>query len=189
MLDDFLQAIDIPKSRIINYPRYIFLCGGPVAPNPPATVPRSLRHSLVQRIASDHPDLRKNIVLAESIFDKFHKDDYGDLLTFERDLASFCSAIVIILESPGAIAGFGAFVLLKEVVDKLYAVVDSSHYASPSFIRKGPIEYLKQRQEKQVISHDWLITKGTRPAVLKFRAFAADLIETRRDSSELSIKP
>jgi hypothetical protein len=175
MLDDFLSAIDLSKSRIINYPRYIFLCGGPVSSSMPPGVPRSLWHSLVKKIGIDYPDLQKNIVLAESIFDKFEKDDYGDLLTFERDLASFCSAIVIILESPGAIAEFGAFVLLKEVVDKLYAVIDSSHYKAPSFIRKGPIEYLLQRQEKQVISHNWLITKGTRPAVPKFRVFAADL--------------
>jgi hypothetical protein len=119
----------------------------------------------------------KKIVLAESIFQKFDKDDYGDLLTFERYLATFCSAIVIILESPGAIAEFGAFILLNEAVDKLYAVINSSHYNSPSFIRKGPIEYLQQRQEKQVISHNWLITNGTRPAVPKLRVFAADLID------------
>ena len=177
MLGDFLSAIDLPKSRIINYPRYIFLCGGPVPSNGSQTVPPSLRYSLLERITSDHPDLKTNIVLAESIFAKFAKDDYGDLLTFERHLAGFCSAIVIILESPGAIAEFGAFVLLTEVVDKLYAVIDSKHYKSPSFIRKGPIEYLKQRQENQVISHNWLTTKGTRPAVPKFRVFAADLID------------
>jgi hypothetical protein len=84
MLDDFLSAIDLPKSRIVNYPRYIFLCGGPVPPYMPKSVPPSLRFVLVQRIASDHPDLKTNIVLAESIFDKFEKDEYGDLLTFER---------------------------------------------------------------------------------------------------------
>jgi hypothetical protein len=177
MLDDFLSAIDLPKSRIVNYPRYIFLCGGPVPSNGTQSAPPSLRYSLIERITSDHPDLKAAIVLAESVFDKFDKDDYGDLLTFERHLAGFCSAIVIILESPGALAEFGAFVLLKEVVDKLYAVIDTSHYTSPSFIRKGPIEYLRQRQEKQVISHNWLIAKKTRPAVPKFRVFAADLIE------------
>lgn len=177
MLDDFLSAFDLTKSRIINYPRYIFLCGSPVPSNTPLRVPPSLRHRLVQRIASDHPNLQRNIVLAESIFDKFDKDDYGDLLTFERYLARFCSAIVIILESPGAIAEFAAFVLLDEVVDKLYAVIDSSHYTPTSFIRKGPIEYLQKRHDKQVISHNWLITKGTRPAVPNLRVFASDLID------------
>ena len=177
MLDDFLTAIDLPKSRIVNYPRYIFLCGGPVPSSTPQRVPPSLRHSLVQRIASDYPDLQSNIVLAESIFERFDKDDYGDLLTFERHLASFCSAIVIILESPGAIAEFAAFVLLEEVVDKLYAVIDTSHYTSPSFIRKGPIEYLQKRQERQVISHNWLVSKGNRPAVPKLRLFAPDLLD------------
>jgi hypothetical protein len=77
MLDDFLSAIDLPKSRIVNYPRYIFLCGGPVPSDAPSSVPPSLRYSLLERIASDHPDLKTNIVLAESIFDKFDKDDYG----------------------------------------------------------------------------------------------------------------
>jgi hypothetical protein len=104
MLDDFLSAIDPTKSRIIDYPRYIFLCGGPVSTNKDATPPRapqSLRHSLIQQIASEHPELQSNILLAESIFESFDKDHYGDLLTFERYLAHFCSAIVIILESPG----------------------------------------------------------------------------------------
>jgi hypothetical protein len=180
MLEDFLSAIDLPKSRIIDYPRYIFLCGGPVSTSQGATPPRlpqSLRQSLMQKIASDHPELQNNILLAESVFDNFDKDHYGDLLTFERYLATFCSAIVIILESPGAIAEFGAFVLLAEAVDKLYAVIDSKHYSSPSFIRKGPIEYLKQREEKQVISHNWLVKKGTRPAVSKLRVLSADLID------------
>ena len=30
MLDDFLSAIDLPKSRIINYPRYILRRTRPV---------------------------------------------------------------------------------------------------------------------------------------------------------------
>jgi hypothetical protein len=184
MLDDFLSAIDLPKSRIVNHPRYIFLCGGPVPSNTPTAAPPSLRYSLIQRIASHHPGLSTNIVLAETLFDKvdpFKNDDYRDLLTFERYIASFCSAIVIILESPGAIAEFGSFVLLEDVVDKLYAVIDSSHYTCCSFIRKGPIEYLQQRQEKQVISHNWLTAKGIRPSVPKFRLFAPDLIDELAD--------
>jgi hypothetical protein len=177
MLDDFLQAIDIPKSRIIDYPRYLFLCGGCVSTNGQTRIPASLRHTLLQKIATDYPELQSTILLDEDIFSKFDQEHYRDLLTFERDLALFCSAIVIILEGPGAIAGFGSFVLLDEVVRKLHAIIDNSHYASSSFICNGPIERLKKKDESQVISHDWLLANGRRPALPKVHVFAGDLID------------
>jgi hypothetical protein len=64
MLDDFLQAIDIPKSRIIDYPRYLFLCGGCVSTNGQTRIPASLRHTLLQKIATDYPELQSTILLA-----------------------------------------------------------------------------------------------------------------------------
>jgi hypothetical protein len=177
MLADFLRAIDLAKSRVVHYPRYLFLCGGKVPARSATHVPVSLRQALLEKIATDHPDLQDMILLAEKIFDKFDADHYGDLLTFERDLALFCSAIIIILESPGAIAEFGSFVLLDEVIGKLHAVVDSSHYRASSFIRRGPVEYLKRHDDNQVFSYDWLIRNGRRPAIPKVRAFASDIID------------
>jgi hypothetical protein len=167
MLGDFLDAVDIPKSRVVNHPRYVFLCGGrlPTGTSGTSSPPISLRQTLLETIARDHPDLNSDILLAESVFSTFDEAHYTDLLRFERDLAYFCSAIIIIVESAGAIAELGAFVLLDPVIDKLYAILDDSHYNAPSFIRRGPVEYLKSYNDKSVYSYDWLTASGKRPSI------------------------
>lgn len=177
MIHAFADAIDIGRSRVVNHPRYLFLCGGQVSDVTSSWPPLSLRQHLHRAIESQAPAIAPQLILAEDIFSRFEKDHYGDLLSFERDLAFFCSVIVIVLESPGAIAELGSFVLLEGVIDRLYAIIDESHYKTRSFIRLGPVEYLKARENERVLSHDWLTANGRRPALPKLRIFQEDLVD------------
>lgn len=64
-------------------------------------------------VSSIECNLIDQITLAEEFKDWIHDSVYKDLLDFENDIAHISSLIVIVLESPGALAELGLFVRNK----------------------------------------------------------------------------
>jgi len=77
-----------------------------------------------------------------------------DLLSLENMLAESVHAVVIILESPGAIAELGAFANHPNLRNKLVVIVDKKYRKARSFIRLGPVRYLEKKTNSKVIFHD-----------------------------------
>lgn len=150
MLQEISKAINedvFPrlKTRNLN----VFLVGA--ARGSPGSLRDSVRNELLKWKYLSYMD----IYYPEELFTELlgRGKDY-DLLSLENLLAGSVHAVVIILESPGAIAELGAFANHKELCDRLVVVVDEKHKKAKSFIALGPLRYLEERTKSKVIYHN-----------------------------------
>ncbi|WP_129388852.1 retron St85 family effector protein [Pseudomonas sp. DTU12.3] len=148
-----LAFISLENSRVILTHPILFLCGGQI--DVKSAVPISVRGALVEYLHKARCHLADSITLAEDFKDWIHDAVYKDLLAFESDIAHISSLIVIILESPGALAELGLFVKNKSLKNKILVFVRQDHYEENSFIRLGPLRYLQGVKESSVCSYPW----------------------------------
>lgn len=149
-----LSLIDIEASRVefSNNP-IVLLCGGKVEikdrPDDPDPPIRSLRHA----VADSHTS-----------YDKFRPEEitswqsdgvFKNLMSFEADLASICSLVVIILESAGSLAELGAFSQLHDLSKKIIAIRSSTFKEAPSFINLGILRHISENHNSSVKSYPW----------------------------------
>lgn len=120
-----------------------------------SVVPISVRGALVEYLHKAQCHLADSITLAEEFKDWIHDSIYKDLLAFESDIAHISSLIVIILESPGALAELGLFVKNKALKNKILVFVRQDHYEESSFIKLGPLRYLQGVKESSVCAYPW----------------------------------
>ncbi len=99
--------------------------------------------------------VEQRIRIAEHYKDWAHESIYRDLISFERHLAELSSVIVLVLESPGAIAELGLFSAIDEFKSKLLIIIETDHYTSPSFIKLGPIDFLEKIHNNFAECHRW----------------------------------
>lgn len=86
-----------------------------------------------------------DVFYPEELFDElFQGRDQIDLLRLENLLAKSVHVIVIVLESPGAIAELGAFANHEELKRRLVVIVDQKYKKDKSFIMLGPVRMLKK---------------------------------------------
>lgn len=119
-----------------------------------------------ERRSSIRPQLRKelrgrryvrgyDVLYPEELFDELMGSNPNrDLLSLENMLADSAHAIIIIVESPGAIAELGAFANSEKLRPKLVAIVDKRYRADKSFIMLGPVMQLRNSRRGAVIMHD-----------------------------------
>jgi hypothetical protein len=148
-----LSHISLENSRIVLTHPILFLCGGQV--DVKSAAPISVRGALVEYLHKARCHLADSITLAEDFKDWIHDAVYKDLLAFESDIAHISSLIVIVLESPGALAELGLFVKNKALKNKILVFVRQDHYEENSFIRLGPLRYLQDIKESSVCSYPW----------------------------------
>jgi hypothetical protein len=95
------------------------------------------------------------LLLPEQFVEWNHHGVYSDLLAFETDLAHLTAAVIIFVESPGAIAELGSFSGIPALAKKLITVLRAEHYANNSFIRWGPVKFLEDRYPGTVFVYAW----------------------------------
>ncbi len=151
----FLNGLDISACRVefSNAP-VVLLCGGQVKFDAaPGTGALSLRHA---------------IATSQTGFELFRPEEitgwsshgiFPDLMSFERELASICSLVVIILESEGALVELGAFSQLSELSERIIAVRSSAFADDDSFINLGILRFIKAKNQTAVKSYPWEIKK------------------------------
>lgn len=160
----FLARVDLAKTRVRNLGGFVFLCGGqsdltfePIL---------SVRHLIYNELTSGkHGDIAGRLKFAEDIQDWFRGGIYKDLVTFEEHLAGLSDVIVLVVESPGAIAELGAFAVSPAISDRLLVLVAELHYEQESFIKLGPIKRLENQNKDSVLVHDWHDLDLGRPKV------------------------
>lgn len=148
-----LEKISLGKSRVDLSSPIVFLCGGLVDIKQAETP--SIRDAFLRYISSVDCELIDQITLAEEFKDWIHDSVYKDLLDFESDIAHISSLIVIVLESPGALAELGLFVRNNVLNKKLVVFVNDKHYSASSFISLGPLRYLEAIKDKTVCAYPW----------------------------------
>jgi hypothetical protein len=154
-----LDSIDFSKCRVeFSKTPIVLLCGGYVPPlklhpDDPDPSIKSLRDAISR--ASFPPF---EIFRPEEI--NLWWKEFKDLITFEKDLASICSLVVIILESAGAIAELGAFSQLNDLSQKIMVVYSNKSYEEKSFISVGIIKFInKARDEACEKGYPWVINE------------------------------
>ena len=138
---EWISAVDLTKTRIVKFPSFIFLCGGPISNDQEKFL--SCRDIFYSYINKNSCSFRENIIRAEEVFEYFEHSDYQDLLRFERDLAELSSLTVLFSESPGSIAELGSFAVLNTIQKRLLVVMHQDDAHQKSFIWRGPVLYLK----------------------------------------------
>jgi hypothetical protein len=120
----FTESVDPDKLAILNQPDYIFLCGGPLD-----DFEHSLRAYFYRDEVQKNPALLEKIQLAEKA-DDWHQSRklFDDLLELEEHLAGLSACVLLFVESPGAIAEFGAFSQMELIQEKLVVVIEESYF-------------------------------------------------------------
>ena len=154
----WISSIDLTKTRIVRFPSLIFLCGGPISQENNKFY--SCRDIFYHYIIGSDFRFKDKIVLAENIFQFFEHSKYNNLLNFESDLAELSVLTIIFSESPGSIAEFGSFAVLKSVQEKLLIVMHRDDADKNTFIWRGPALYLrdlanKNGKENPITIYEW----------------------------------
>ncbi|WP_145964322.1 retron St85 family effector protein [Chromobacterium phragmitis] len=149
---DHIEKISLENTRVVLNPPIVFLCGGLVDIKEPTC---SVRGALLDHLSKVRCSLLDSITLAESFKDWTHEDIYKDLMVFEDDLAHISSLIVIILESPGALAELGLFARNRFINKKILIIINDIHYDQDSFIKLGPLRHLEHIKDKSVSAYSW----------------------------------
>lgn len=124
-----------------NLPRVVFLCGGALSPDPAAQPKRCVLERYMRE------ELHCRVFYAEHVWQSLSRDlkanTRSSLLELERDFARYADAIVLVLESAGAICELGAFAMEDSLRAKLIVLHDRKHKHETSFIQAGPLTWLR----------------------------------------------
>lgn len=137
---------EMENFRVCYDDQVIFLCGAEVLP--PGSVQTSMRGHFYHYCLDKNKDIADKIILAENFKKYLQNNHYPDLITFEHDVASISSLVVIFLESSGSIAELGVFCNVSDVNKKLLIFVPSDEVEGDkkeSFIYLGPLLFLKEK--------------------------------------------
>jgi len=144
-----LSSIDTKTSRIeLSNTPIVLLCGGKAEISNHHPI-QSLRHAITRESTS------YEIFRPEEITSWSHDGVYKNLMNLEADLASICSLVVIILESPGSFTEVGAFSQLPELSNKIIAISSNIFKDNNSFINLGILRHLTENDESSVRNYPW----------------------------------
>lgn len=153
-LQHFQETVDASRSRVARLPHRIWLFGGQFAESassPPLSLRDAFNRSCHQRSHAWIPD----ISTPEDYPDWLAFSGYKDLLLFERDAGFLSRAIVLFVESPGAIAELGAFALDEQLHKKLFVVISRKYREAPyrqSFLNLGPLTRIESSRPDEETS-------------------------------------
>lgn len=155
-----LANLDLRNCRVeFSTTPIVLLCGGKVnfktSVNDPEPPQASLRHAIT-KFHTAFETFRP-----EEITSWHHDAVFKDLMSFELELASICSLVVIILESEGALVELGAFSQSSELSEKIVAICPSQFINADSFINLGILRFISQKTPTNVKSYPWEPIKPT----------------------------
>jgi hypothetical protein len=155
MLAKLAQRInDEVYQRFYDFSTTVFLCGAGTSAG--ESVRQQIEHELTTHsLPNWHPFLL-DIIYPEDLFEGlFRGPGHHDLMTLEGILADSVDAIVLVVESIGAVAELGAFATNPQLRKKLVCVVDSKYRKKKSFINYGPLRLLRSMKQGQIVYGDF----------------------------------
>ena len=121
----------------------LFLCGA-------ASTKEKISYRDTLREKLEH-NVNLSILYPEDMFMEMLNRKKYDLLTLEKFLANNSDVILIVCESPGSFTELGAFVNNSETLEKVVVLLQTKYKNAKSFIRQGPVEYVKMKNKNNVI--------------------------------------
>jgi len=136
--------------RFYDYKTTIFLCGAG------SQDANSIRDKLNKELTNSWYSFHYDMFYPEDLFDELlFGPKHQDLISLENILADSVDAIVLIVESYGAVAELGAFASNKRLRKKLICIVDEKYKKKKSFINYGPLRLLKDKHEGHIVYADY----------------------------------
>ena len=121
----------------------LFLCGAT------STKEKTSYRDIIRGKLEDNANL--SILYPEDMFMEMLNRKKYDLLTLEKFLANNSDIILIVCESPGSFTELGAFVNNSETLEKVVVLLQTKYKNAKSFIRQGPVEYVRMKNKNNVI--------------------------------------
>ena len=121
----------------------LFLCGAA------STKEKTSYRDIIRGKLEDNANL--SILYPEDMFMEMLNRKKYDLLTLEKFLASNSDINLIVCESPGSFTELGAFVNNSETLEKVVVLLQTKYKNAKSFIRQGPVEYVRMKNKNNVI--------------------------------------
>lgn len=121
----------------------LFLCGAA------STKEKTSYRDIIRGKLEDNANL--SILYPEDMFMEMLNRKKYDLLTLEKFLASNSDIILIVCESPSSFTELGAFVNNSETLEKVVVLLQTKYKNAKSFIRQGPVEYVRMKNKNNVI--------------------------------------
>jgi hypothetical protein len=136
--------------RFYSYKTTVFLCGA----NPDKK--NSVREQIQKALLDGWYSYQYDIFFPEDLFEELLTGSHHhDLISLENILADSVDAVVLAIESNGAIAELGSFASNQNLRKKLVCLVDKQYRKDKSFINYGPLRLLKDKKEGEVIYLDY----------------------------------
>ncbi|MHB0998774.1 MAG: retron St85 family effector protein [Armatimonadota bacterium] len=168
------SCVKLKKDSVI-----VFLCGAE-SKNNQITCRDILMHYAMKNLK------QLRFFMAESVFEYLANMSH-DLLTIENQLADIADCIIIVLESPGAIAELGAFANHPELTKITLAINDIKYKSVPSFITNGPIAKLNQLSDFKPMIYGNLIRGDILRCMSEIeQRLTETIVKKKRSSVDLS---
>jgi len=169
MFEKFAKRVhDEVYKTFHTYKTTLFLCGAGKATG------NSVREQIATHLSSSWFSYQYDMFYPEDLFDELLLGPgHHDLLSLENILADSVDAVVLVIESYGAVAELGAFASNDKLRKKLACVVDAKYKRRKSFIQYGPLRLLRDKKEGEIIygdfSHVGRMIEPIRSAVSRIR--------------------
>lgn len=136
--------------RFYDYKTTIFLCGAG------SDVAGSVREQLDNELTHSWYSFHYDMFYPEDLFDELlFGPKHQDLISLENILADSVDAIVLIIESFGAVAELGVFASNTKLRKKLICIVNENYKKKKSFINYGPLRLIKDKHEGHIVYTDY----------------------------------
>lgn len=174
LLKQLFADLDKANLRIGRPARFVFLCGGKTdVANP--KIAYSLRQYLLNERALA-TKLKGEVVLAETANQLYRDTSYGDLISFEEDIAQLSASVMVITESAGSLAELGAFTANDRIRPRVSIVSQSQYANAESFVRFGPIERIRNDDADRVAFFPWTKNKSDQVVKSSVRSHVAQIV-------------
>lgn len=179
MLDRLAKRVHDDVYRgFYSYKTTVFLCGAG------ANAPNSIRQDIDIGLTRGQYGYRYDMFYPEDLFaELLYGPQHQDLLSLENVLAQGVDAVLLVVESIGAVAELGAFASSPELRKKLVCVIDKQYRRKRSFINYGPIRLLQDKKEGGIVYGDFKDV----PALLKPIRDAIGKVK-RKTSKETNVR-
>lgn len=147
-----LRKNNISSNVTLLAPRFVFVCGKEIKKGQ-NTIRKYTMDKLEKfKIQNDYGTEYESVLCIISEY-LYVQDLSEDIFSFEQMLAEISDRIIIVAESPGTFCELGAFAMDKKCRDKIIVINEEKEEYKDSFITKGPIKMLENRDENSVILH------------------------------------
>lgn len=164
VIDELISSVDFSAARIKQLPPILLVFGGAISIETGKECV-SFRNVFINHVHGAHHEFMSSIKAPEDYPEWNDFEGYPNLIEFERDTGCLSSCILLFLESPGAIAELGSFVMDETLRERLLVVITKEHFKQDSYISLGPIKLLQSLHDGDDadIEASVYITKSEKP--------------------------